>query len=89
VSGSRPSHLLRRGAVYSVRFRINDFHTAIIAEGDEQAVFSWIEWPSKEARDAGWEKIMADERMKPHGEMPFSGKRMIWGGFAAILDQTR
>ena len=24
---------------------------------------------------------MADERMKPEGEMPFDGKRMFWGGF--------
>lgn len=66
---------------------VNDFHTAIIAEDGERAVFSWIEWPSKEARDAAWEKIMNDERMKPHGEMPFVGKRLIWGGFATIVNE--
>ena len=24
---------------------------------------------------------MADESMKPEGEMPFAGQRMFWGGF--------
>ena len=36
---------------------------------------------------AGWEKVMADERMQPDGsEVPFDGKRMIYGGFAPIVE---
>ena len=66
--------------------KVTDFFRAVKAEPGENVVFSWIEWPSKEARVAGWEKVMADERMKPDGEMPFDGKRMFWGGFAPILD---
>jgi uncharacterized protein YbaA (DUF1428 family) len=66
--------------------KVNDFRTATIATGEENIVFSWIEWPSKEVRDAGMAKVMADERMKPDGEMPFSGARMIYGGFATIVD---
>ena len=66
--------------------KVTDYRRAVKAEAGENVVFSWIEWPSKEARVAGWEKIMADERMKPEGEMPFDGKRMFWGGFAPILD---
>jgi uncharacterized protein YbaA (DUF1428 family) len=46
---------------------------------------AWIEWPSKEVRDEGWKKVMADPRMRPDN-MPFDGKRMIHGGFAPILD---
>ncbi|WP_336958538.1 DUF1428 domain-containing protein [Sphingobium aquiterrae] len=67
--------------------KVNDFNTAVIAkDGEESVVFSWIEWPSKEVRDTAWEKLMKDERMQPTGDMPFSGERLIYGGFATILD---
>ncbi|MDP8993811.1 MAG: DUF1428 domain-containing protein [Pseudomonadota bacterium] len=70
------------------RGEVTDFYRAVKAEDDENVVFSWIEWPSKEARVAGWEKVMADERMKPdHSNMPFDGQRMFWGGFTPILDR--
>lgn len=65
--------------------KVNDFRTAVIAEEGEHVVFSWIEWPSKEVRDAGMAKVMADERMSS-GEMPFVGARMIYGGFSILLD---
>ena len=65
--------------------KLTDFRGAVKAEEGEIVVFSWIEWPSKEARDAGWAKMMDDARMK-NMDMPFDGKRMIYGGFAAILD---
>jgi uncharacterized protein YbaA (DUF1428 family) len=67
--------------------KVTDFKRAVKAKDGENVVFSWIEWPSKEARVAGWEKVMADERMKPdHDNMPFDGQRMFWGGFQPILD---
>lgn len=64
-----------------------DYYRAVRAQGDENVVYSWIEWPSKEARVAGWAKAMTDERMKPDPDPPFDGKRMFYGGFAPILDQ--
>ena len=67
--------------------KVTDFRGAVKAEEGENVVFSWIEWPSKEARDAGMAKVMTDERMQPDGAMPFDGKRMIYGGFAPMLDQ--
>ncbi len=66
--------------------KVTDFRRAVKAEEGENVVFSWTEWPSKEARVAGWEKIMADVRMKPEGDMPFEGQRMFWGGFVVLLD---
>ena len=65
-----------------------DFYRAVKAEDGETVVFSFIEWPDKKVRDDAWAKIMADESMKPDGEMPFSGQRMFWGGFEPILDSA-
>ncbi|MEN2786241.1 DUF1428 domain-containing protein [Sphingomonas qilianensis] len=68
--------------------QVTDFYRAVHAEDRENIVFSWVEWPDKTARDAGMKRITADERMKtPPAEMPFDGKRMIFGGFTPILDQ--
>ena len=69
--------------------KVTDFRRAVQAEPDEVVVFSWIVWPSKAARDEGNRKVMADPRMPPGGDMaamPFDGKRMIFGGFAPIVD---
>lgn len=66
--------------------KTTDFFMAVKAEDNENVVFSWIVWPDKAARDAGWEKVMADDRMKQDGEMPFDGKRMFYGGFDVIVD---
>jgi uncharacterized protein YbaA (DUF1428 family) len=67
---------------------VTDYQRAVKATGDEVVVYSWVEWPSKEVRDAAWPKIMEDERLSK-AEMPFDGQRMIYGGFAPILDTER
>ena len=67
--------------------KVTDYKGAVQAQGDEKVVYSWIEWPSKEARDAGMKKAMEDPRMQPDmSTMPFDGKRMVFGGFAPIVD---
>jgi uncharacterized protein YbaA (DUF1428 family) len=65
---------------------VTDFYRAVKAEDGETVVFSFIEWPEKAIRDEAWKAIMADESLKPQGEMPFNGQRMFWGGFEKILD---
>ena len=68
--------------------KVTDFRRAVKAEENEEVVFSWIEYPSKEVRDAANQKMMSDPRMKEFGEsMPFDGKRMIYGGFESIIDE--
>ncbi|GGG25098.1 DUF1428 domain-containing protein [Chelatococcus composti] len=67
--------------------RLTDFRRAVQAKEGEVVVFSWVEYPSRAVRDAANEKIMTDPRMRAMGEqMPFDGKRMIFGGFEAIVD---
>jgi uncharacterized protein YbaA (DUF1428 family) len=66
--------------------KVTDFYRAVKAEDGETVVFSFIEWPDKATRDEAWNAIMADESLKPEGEMPFAGQRMFWGGFDKILD---
>ena len=69
--------------------KVTDFHRAVKAEPGETIAFSFIEWPDKATRDEAWKKIMADESMKPEGDMPFSGQRMFWGGFEPIFDTAK
>lgn len=41
-------------------------------------------WPDKATRDAAYAAMMeADGQMPP--DMPFDGKRMIYGGFVPLL----
>jgi uncharacterized protein YbaA (DUF1428 family) len=69
------------------RGKVTDFYMAVKAEDGESVVFSYILWPSKDVRDKGWEKIMADPEMQPGSNpMPFDGKRMFWGGFQPIVE---
>jgi len=65
---------------------LTSFPMAVKLEPGETVVFSWIIWPSREARDAGNDKVMADPRMKEPDEPPFDGKRMIFGGFEVLVD---
>jgi uncharacterized protein YbaA (DUF1428 family) len=71
--------------------KTTDFFMAVKGEEGENIVFSWIAWPSKEARDAGNKAAMEDPRMKEMGpdSMPFDGKRMIYAGFEPIVEQSR
>jgi uncharacterized protein YbaA (DUF1428 family) len=65
---------------------ITGFPQATQLQDGESVVFSWIEWPSKAARDAGMPAAMADARMQtPPDALPFDGKRMVHGGFAKLF----
>lgn len=78
--------------------KTTDFRMAVKAEADEAVLFSWIEWPDKTTRDAAmatmteWmnDPAKADPRMDPaNNPMPFDGKRMIFGGFAPVVEMVK
>ncbi|WP_028919628.1 DUF1428 domain-containing protein [Pseudoxanthomonas suwonensis] len=67
--------------------QVTDFFRAVQAREDESVVFSWVEWPDKATRDAGMKKLMESDAMDPAtNPPPFDGKRMIFGGFAPVLE---
>lgn len=62
------------------------FPRAVQAKEDEVVVFSWITYESRAKRDEVMAKVMADERIKcSMSDMPFDGKRMIFGGFESFV----
>jgi len=69
--------------------KVTSLPMAVKCEEGEEVVFSWIVWPSREARDAGNKAAMADDRFKDWvpSTMPFDGKRMIFGGFETSVER--
>jgi uncharacterized protein YbaA (DUF1428 family) len=68
--------------------KLTSFPLAVQRKDDETVVFSWTVWPSKEVRNAAWDKLMQDPRFDPSiNPMPFDGKRMIFGGFEQLVVQ--
>ena len=67
---------------------LTSFPRAVQAKDDEIVVFSWATYESRTKRDEVMAKVMADPRLKPDMEnMPFDGKRMIFGGFTTIVER--
>ena len=66
---------------------LTSFPMAVKAKPDETVMFSWIVWPSKEVRDKGMDAAMQDPFFADDYELPFDGKRMIFGSFETILDE--
>lgn len=68
---------------------VTSFTIATQRKPDEVAVFSWVEWPSKEVRDKGNASAMEAFSKMPEmtpDKMPFDGRRMFFGGFDAFID---
>lgn len=69
--------------------KLTSFPQSVNLEPDETVVFSWIVYESRAHRDEVNDRVMQDPRMadmmKPEN-MPFDGKRMIYGGFEVLID---
>lgn len=67
---------------------LTSFPRAVMAKEDEVVVFAWITYPSRQARDEINAKAMADPRLGcSFNDMPFDGKRMIYGGFEIFVER--
>jgi len=69
--------------------KYTSFPRSVKLKKGEVAWFSWIVYKSRKHRDAVNAKVMKDPRlndMMSGKDMPFDGKRMIYGGFKVVVD---
>jgi uncharacterized protein YbaA (DUF1428 family) len=68
--------------------KLTSFPQSVQLKEDEVVGFSWIVYKSRAHRDEVNQKVMADPRMQNEpSSWPFDGKRMIYGGFAPLLEE--
>ena len=66
---------------------LTSFPRAVMAKEDETTVFAYIVYKDRAHRDEVNKKVMADPRMTfDPASSPFDMKRMIYGGFAGIVE---
>lgn len=62
------------------------FPRSVKLKSSEVVFFSWIVYKSRSHRDTVLKKVMKDPRLeKTFENMPFDGKRMIYGGFKTLV----
>jgi len=62
--------------------KVTSFPRSVKLKPNEVVWFSWIVYKSRRQRDRVMAKVMKDPRIAGMGsDMPFDGKRMIYGGF--------
>ena len=63
-----------------------DFKRAVALKDGETVVFAWVMWPDKATADRCEASMQTDDRWQAM-EMPFDGKRMVFGGFETVYEQ--
>ena len=69
--------------------KVTSFPRAVKRKPSETVMFSWIVFKSRAHRDRVNAKVMKDPRladMMDPKDMPFDGKRMVYGGFEVLVD---
>jgi uncharacterized protein YbaA (DUF1428 family) len=63
------------------------FPQSVKLKKNEVVWFSYIVYRNRRQRDRIMKKVMSDKRLAGYnpGNMPFDGKRMIWGGFKVMV----
>ena len=69
------------------------FIETVEAKEDEEIVFGWVVFPSKEVRDLANKKVPLDPRMTAlvapltdPKKLIFDGNRMVYGGFRPLVE---
>jgi len=66
--------------------KLTSFPRSVKQKPDETVIFSWVTYKSRAERNRILKKVMADPRLQMDNKnMPFDGKRMIYGGFKVFL----
>jgi uncharacterized protein YbaA (DUF1428 family) len=66
--------------------KVTSFPQSVKLKPSETVMFSWITFKSRKDRDRINAKVMKDPRIAAMGkDMPFDGKRMIYGGFKKLV----
>ena len=67
--------------------KLTSFPQSVKLKAGETVFFSWIVYKSRKHRDQVLKKVMADKRIAGQDmkDMPFDGKRMIYGGFKVMV----
>jgi uncharacterized protein YbaA (DUF1428 family) len=69
--------------------KLTSFPRSVKLKPGETVVFSWIVYKSRADRDRINKKVMSDPRlakMMDPKDLPFDGKRMIYGGFKILVE---
>ncbi len=71
------------------------FIAAVDVKEDEEVIFGWVVFPSKEVRDLANQQVPKDPRMTElvaplmsPGKMIFDASRMIYGGFKPLVQSN-
>jgi uncharacterized protein YbaA (DUF1428 family) len=64
-----------------------DFRRSVALKDGEVVVMSWVVWPDKASAERCEASMDSDERWHQL-DMPFDGKRMIFGGFETIFSKS-
>lgn len=67
---------------------VTSFPRSVQLKEDETVSFAWIVYESRAHRDEVNSKVMKDPRMQTDpSTWPFDGKRLVFGGFAPLLEE--
>jgi uncharacterized protein YbaA (DUF1428 family) len=67
--------------------KVTSFPRSVKQKPDETVIFSWVTYKSRAERNRIVKKVMADPRLQMDNKnLPFDGKRLIYGGFKVFLE---